>query len=679
MPRSSPIQNAFNAGQWSPSVYGRTDLDKYPSALALCENWIPLRQGPLLKRPGTKYVTDVKISSKKTRLVSFEFNDEQAYVLEFGDQYIRFYRDHAQIVSGTAVEVSSPYLEAELFELQFAQSADLLYITHENHAPRQLARTSHTSWTLSEITFRNGPLLPDLDGLTTTTMSISGTTLTASAVADINGGSGFVATDVGRFVAVWNGLSYQLSTIASITSTTQVELNDSLTASATTRWRLGLYSDTDGYPRAVTFFEDRLGFGGAPAAPQRFDLSETGDYTDFADADFLQASATDASSANYTLNSGRVNIIQWMTDSERGMAIETIGGEWIVRPSTQGEALTPSNVTAKRPTTYGGKLRQPVRVGNAVLFLDRPGRKLREISYTFESDAFQAADMTVLADAITTGGMDHLAHQQDPNNIVWAPRADGTLLGFTYDVEQAVAGWHQHVMGGVSDANGTQAVVESVTSIPEPNGAYDELWLVVKRYVNGATVRHIEYMAKHWEDGDAQADAYFVDAGITYDGVATTTITGLSHLEGETVSVLADGAVHPDRTVSSGQITLTSPAAKVHVGLAYNANMKTLRFEAGAADGTAQGKFQRISSLVVRLWQTLGLKIGPDEDTLDEIIFREPDDTPGSPPPLFTGDKAVEAWDSGYDRSTHIYIRSYQPVPASIQALMPRLTTQDGG
>ena len=158
MPRQDPILSNFTGGEFSPSLYGRTDLAKYYNACKLLENYLIKPQGGAVRRPGTYYVADVKYHAKKVRLIPFQFSTTQAYILELGDKYIRFYMDDGQIQSGTsAYEIASPYKEGELFELDYAQSADVMYIVHPDHAPRKLTRTGHTSWTLSTPSFTANP------------------------------------------------------------------------------------------------------------------------------------------------------------------------------------------------------------------------------------------------------------------------------------------------------------------------------------------------------------------------------------------------------------------------------------------------------------------------------------------------------------------------------------------
>lgn len=767
MPKVSPIQSDFSGGEFAPSSQGRVNLDRYATALDTCENYIPILQGALTRRPGTMYVAEVKTSSKATRLIRFEFSITQAYMLEFGDQYIRFYRDYGQITTtgSTPYEISSPYLEADLFQLKFTQSADVLYIVHPDYAPRSLSRTGHTSWTLSTISFTDGPYLPI--NATTTTLDPSatsgtGVTVVASAVTGINGGQGFLSSDVGRKIRLreQSGDQWGWATITGYTSTTQVTvtINAALgDANATAFWRLGVWSDTTGYPSCTTFHEDRLVFGGVPDFPQRVDMSELSIYESFKPSALDDGAVVDTDAVSFTLNANDVNAVRWFISDEKGLIAGSVGGEWIIRPSSQSEAITPSNVTAKRSTTYGSADIQALQVGKSGIFVQRSGRKLREITYFFDVDGFRAVDLTVLADHVTESGIVEFAQQKEPHPLVWAVREDGQLACMTYerDIDSFKAGWHRHIIGGESDAAGSAAVVESIAVIPSPDGVRDDLWMIVRRRIDGATKRYVEYMTPFFDDTVEQKDAFFVDSGLTYDDpktitgatkadpcvltVAThgfsngdkvlisgvlgmselntnsyyvanqmtnsfelvdedgnnidstgfttyvsggevrkyvSTISGLNHLEGQTVDVLADGAVRPSEVVSSGAITLDRPGTTIQIGLGYESKGKMLRLNAGAADGTAMGKTKRIHYTAFMMHRSLGLKIGFSFDELDTLTFRTAADAMTRAPELFTGIRG-EHVEANYDTENQICFVQDQPLPSMILAIMPHLVTQD--
>lgn len=577
------------------------------------------------------------------------------------------------------VDVTTTFLETDLYALKFAQSADTLYIAHPSYKPKKITRTSHTSWTIADIVFTDGPYL-DIN-TTATTLALSGTTgsvtVTASATTGINGGTGFASTDVGRLIR-WKdpANNWTWLTITGFTSTTVVTATisgpNASAGTATVNWRLGSWSTTTGYPGAVTFYEQRLWWGGNTNQPQTVWASRSNDFENMAPSD-PNGTVTDSHAIQFTMGANQVNVIRWLHPGQV-LQIGTVGGMWIVRSSTLDDPLTPTNVQTRRQRSVGSANIQPVEAGDATLFITRSGRKARELAYSFERDKYVAPDVTIFAEHILKGGVTNVAYAQEPDPVLWCVRNDGVLAALTYERDQEVVGWHRHTIGG--EFAGDDSVVESVAVIPSPDGSHDQLWLTVKRTINGTTKRYVEFMEQNFADTDVLADAFFVDSGLTYSGTATTVVTGLFHLEGQTVSVLADGAAHPDKVVSGGQITLDRSASKVHAGLMYDTDVESLRIEAGASIGTAQGQTKRIHGVTLRLLNTLGCKIGPNENALDEMLFRLGSDPMDQPPPLFSGDKYI-AFDDGYNVDGRVFIRQDQPLPFTLQAIMPRLVTNE--
>ena len=665
----------FTGGELSPRLDGRNDIAKYNSGCKTLENMIVYPHGSASRRSGTQFVAEVKNSTKKTRLISFEFSTVQTYILEFGDQYIRFYKDNGIILDGgSPYEISSPYLEAELFDIKFAQSADTMYICHPNHQPRKLTRTGHTNWTLVDDVIINGPFMDH--NVETTTLSPSHksvgqtTTVTASAVTGINVNQGFLSTDVGRLLHIKDG---HLK-ITSVTSTTVVvgtviiDLNET---GSTTDFALGSFSDTTGYPACVTFFEQRLVFAGTTAQPQTLFFSRSADYENFDDK--YHETVADDDAIVYTIASNQVNAIRFLT-ATRTLIIGTAGGEFAVNGAGVGEAITPTNILINKQSNHGSANVDGIAVGNATLFLQRAKRKIRELAYNFDVDGYVAPDLTILAEHVTESGITQMAYQEEPNSIVWCVRADGQLLGFTYQREQQVTAWHRHILGG-SFGSGN-AVCESVEVLPTDDSEY-QVWVIVKRTINGVTKRYVEYL--HNLDFDETDDTSFnyLDSQLAYNGSATTTISGLDHLEGEEVSILADGATHPNKTISSGGITLDRSATKVKVGLPYVSLLQTMRIDAGSQNGTSQSKTKRIYEITARLYESIGIEIGPDLDNMERIPFRSSANLMDSGVNVFTGDKDIE-FRGNYETDGFIFVRQNQPLPLTVLSLYPRLVTNDG-
>jgi len=668
----------FTGGELSPRLDGRNDLQKYPTGCKTLENMIVYPHGSAARRSGTQFVAEVKDSTKKTRLIAFEFSTVQTYILEFGNQYIRFYKDNGQILSGgSAYEISSPYLEAELFDIKFAQSADVMYICHPNHPVKKLARTGHTNWTLIDDVISNGPFMDH--NIETTTLNPSHksvgqtTTVTASSTTGINSNQGFLSTDVGRLIHIQDG---HLK-ITSVTSTTVVVgtviVDLGISSSTTTDFALGAFSDTTGYPSCVTFFEQRLVFAATLSQPQTIFFSKSGDYENFDDN--YHGTVADDDAIIYTIASNQVNAIRFMT-ATRTLIIGTAGGEFAVTggATSSGVAITPTNIAINKQSNHGAANVDGISVGNATLFLQRAKRKIRELAYNFDVDGYVAPDLTILSEHITESGITQMAYQEEPNSIVWCVRTDGELLGLTYQREQQVIAWHRHIFGGAFSSG--NAVCESVEVLPTDDSEY-QIWVIVKRTINGVTKRYIEYLHNLDFDETDDTSFNFLDSQLEYDGSPATTISGLDHLEGETVSVLADGATHPDKTVSSGSITLDRSASKVKVGLSYTSLLQTMRIDAGSQNGTSQSKTKRIYEITARLYESIGVEIGPDLNNMERIPFRSSANAMDSGINVFTGDKEIE-FRGNYETDGFIFVRQTQPLPLTILSLYPKLQTNDG-
>lgn len=739
MSKASPITGSFNAGELSPKLGARVDFQKYPSGASILENFIPTVQGPLDRRGGTRFVHEVKNSAKKVLLQPFEFSVDQAYMLEFGDFYCRFYtwdsvtkvRGILESSPGVPVEVATPYSEADLYNtdgtprLRFAQSGDNLYIAHGLYQQRIIQRTSATSFSIAVYTTKGGPWATMNDTATTVYSSAESGAVTLTASSSI-----FTAAMVGSIfrleskdlnaIAAWEvskaitigmrrrsdaktyealtagttgtskpvhsegalydgdpGVQWQFRdpgygyvTITGYTSGTSVSATvvDRLpsqvvgSGNATTRWSFGEWSSVNGWPTDVAFFRERLWWG----RKQFVWGSVSADFTDYSPLNFGQV--TDDMAMTVTLVSGKINDVQWMIGDE-DLLCGTAGGEFSVGELQNGKALAPGNVRARSISAYGTRAIPPIKNGEGLLFVQRAGLKAREVTYDTISYKYKSTDATVLAEHITASGLVQMAFAQEPNPVVWAVRADGKLLGFTWNNEQEVRGWHRHPIGG-------DGFVESVAVMPAAEGDRSELWLVVRRTVNGATKRYVEYMERAWREGDTQASSFYVDAGLTYSGAPAATISGLGHLEGMTVDVLADGAPHPQRVVTGGAITLQRSYSVVNVGLPCPCKYRSMRLEAGASDGTSQGKTKRIHKAVLRFLNTGGGRYGSSEDNMDTLQLRTSSDAMGAPVPLFSGDKVVP-WPEGYSTDAYMMFTNDQPTPVTLLGLMPQIATQD--
>jgi hypothetical protein len=678
MSRVSGIQTNFTAGELSEDLFGRTDISKYRNGAETIENFIVQPHGGIIRTPGKRFVKEVKDSSAKTRLIPFEFSTTQAYAIEFGNLYIRFYKDQGAVLeatktisgataanpvvitatshgysngdevyitgvvgmtelngkyyliksrttntfeltdvdstningsaytayasAGTAARVytvTTTFLTADLPALQFAQSADVLYVAHEDYVPKKISRTAHTSWTIADIAFIDGPY--QTENITATTLTPAATTgsartVTASAVTGINGDDGFKSTDVGRLLSIghqatdwatstgyvlgdiatnssnvyeciragtsassggpsgegteikdntctWKflrdgGIHWGYARISAFTDTTHVDVDivsNFGATSAETKWRLGAWSDTTGYPATTAFFEQRLFWAGSTEQPQTIWGSKSGDYENHTPG------TLDDEPVIYTLATDQVNVIRWLSPG-KVMAVGTVGGEFIISGSTTAEALTPTNVRVVREGTRGSHQHTPIRIDNVVLFIQRQQRKVREFVYQFESDSYQSPDLTILSEQVAKGGIGEIAYQQELSTIVWGlNEVSGQLVGMTYLRDQSVVAWHRHLIGGsFSTTHPNNGVVESLSVIP--GTGEDELWMIVKRTINSVTRRYVEFMENQFdvdESSQIKDDAFFVDSGLTLDDPKT--ISGATVAKPGVITATAHG------------------------------------------------------------------------------------------------------------------------------------------
>jgi hypothetical protein len=589
--------------------------------------------------------------------------------------------DDVSLIDNAPAEVSTPYGTGDLAAIKTAQTADILYLAHPLIRPHRLLRWGHAGWSVEEVEFNDGPWGPvniSDSKLTPGATTGKGVAITADSRTGINGGQGFLASDVGRAIRIFHGGTWGWAAIAAVESAVKVTADirrDFGAATPSGEWRLGAWSDTTGWPRTVAFYESRSAWAGSATQPQTVWLSQSGDFQNMQPGDGAGLVADDDAIAR-TVASQSVNSILWMLTADKLVA-GTAANQLVMRSTLDDEPITPANFSVKPQTTRACADIGAIAIDEAAIFAQRGKRRL--LAFGREGGGYRAYDLTTFAEHVTQGGIAEIAYQEEPHSIVWVLREDGVLAALTYRPEQEVIGWSRHVVGGAFA--GGAAVVESIATIPGSpaagSQARDELWCIVRRTIDGATRRYVEVFAKDYEDGEDAADAFYVDSGLGYDGAPTAVVSGLDHLEGETVKLLADGAVHPDRTVSGGAIALDATYSKVQAGLAYRHRYKSLKMEGGGTIGSAVTQTRRIGRLGLILDNTLGLALGDDESRLKEILFRTVGDPMDAAVPPFTGEKIVEDFASEWSEDPRIHIQGDKPVPLTVLGLAPHLEVSD--
>lgn len=661
--RANLIKTNFTAGEISPRLMGRVDIERYANGAKIIENGLCVVQGGVTRRPGTRYAAAAKYGDRTARLIPYVFNRSQAYVLEFGDGYVRFYQNGQQLVNGdnTPYEIASPYSVGMLPEVNYVQGADTMFLVHQSVPPQRLQRRGQLDWVLEPAPF----IVEPFDEIRETpdkwckpsvkefvgseiTLTLSDAEPPTSGTGAFTG-AGWVAEDVGSYVRINSGLVL----IKSITSA-QVAVGTIRTdLSATQAASPGAWTREDtvwtaefGYPGAVTLYQQRLVLAGSVKYPQTIWFSETGVYLSF------ELGTDDDDAISFTLSSDQLNPIVHLAQMNTLIAL-TYGGEFTITAGSDA-AITPTNISVKNPSPYGCNSIRPVRVGTEILFVQRAGRKLYAVAYDPDSYvAYSANDLTVLAEHITAGGVLDMAYQQQSDSIIWMVRADGALITMGIDRSQNVVAWSRQLTNGA---------FESVASIPSDTD--DVVYALVRRTVNGQTVRYVEVF-----DSVLHTDAAVT--GWSEPGAAVW--SGFSHLEGQTVDVLADGSVMPQQVVTGGQVTLKRNAHLIEVGLHYDTTIETLTPEVSTTEGTTQNARKRTSEVTLRFMDTTGAECNGQVipfRTFGPKILNQP-------APLFTGDHSIGklGWERGEDTLT---IQQRQPLPFHLLAIIITFTSNGG-
>jgi hypothetical protein len=715
------LQRSFAGGEVTPEFWGRIDDAKYQTGLAVCRNFICKPQGPIENRPGTQFVREVKNSAVATRVIPFTYSTTQTMVIELGAGYFRFHTAGASLLYSTpsawltttayavgdlvanggsnyycttahtagtfatdlaagkwyalpsnpnVYEIPNPYAAADLFDIHFVQSADVLTLVHPNYPPQELRRLGATKWTLAAVSFASAQVPPtgvsaspsggtgtDYEYVVTSVGEIGIDESTISTSATCNGNlfaSGAyntinwtAATGASRYyVYKFSGGNYGY--IGQTTSTTFTDNNIAADVSRTPPIVANPFGGTGDYPGAVSYFEQRRCFAGTLNKPQNIWMTKSGTESNMN----YSLPTRDDDSIQFRVAAREANTIRHIVPLT-SLLLLTSATEWRVT-SINSDAITPSTISVAPQSYVGASNVAPVIINNNVLYCAARGGHIREMAYAFQSNGYVTGDLSLRAPHLFDGyQIVDMAYAKAPYPIVWAVSSSGKLLGVTHIPEQQIGAWHQH------DTDGT---FESCTVVAE--GQEDRLYLVVNRTINGSTKRYIECL--HTRVFANQQDAFFVDCGLTYSGSPATTISGLSHLEGKTVSILGDGAVMPQQPVSGGQITLPQAVSVAQIGLPITADAQTLPV-AVDIPGFGQGRPKNVDAVWLRVYRSGGIKAGPDADNLTEVKQRT-NEPYGSPPALKTDELKLVVSPS-WGNSGQIWIQQADPLPLTIASM----------
>ena len=459
-----------------------------------------------------------------------------------------------------------------------------------------------------------------------------------------------------------------------------------LSDSQTVEWNAGVFNTTNGYPRDVSIYQQRLVFAGTKKYPATIWFSKTADFFNFASSELLGSSTgnidptgaiilgeqiLDDNALTFTIDSDTVDKIQWLSEGTK-LAIGTTGGVFTIYGSENDLTLTPFNFTIRKESAYPAGSADAIQIGQRMIYVQQNERKLREMATAGQQqEEYGAMDLTLRSEDITYSGVKELTYQEQPFSVVWGRLGNGKLIALTHEKSLNMYAWSTHTLGGThTDAtNGNQAKVESIVTIPEDNRS--QTWMIVKRRVNDNDVRQIEYMSRYHDAQEvAQVDAHYVDSGLkTYNSSAFTSASGYGHLEGQTLSVLGDGAIQPDQVVASGNIGSTTALISsntVVAGLGYTSELVTLPMTMGDGGGSFVIGNKRMIKINMKMLNSLGLEFSMEGQTYEEVIFRNPsEDKYGNMVPLFSGNKEMAPIARSFE-SEGVSFRCNQPFPFTI-------------
>lgn len=567
------------------------------------------------------------------------------------------------------VEIVTPYREEDLAQLKRAVSNDVMYLFHPDYPPAKLIRYSHVQWEYNVVGFigteniqRQGEL-----GFAKTIILISQANpgvVTCRSHGFKHGDRVYINHCLGMLEV--NGNIYTVANPTThnfqlqdtdTTGFSQFYVDDGGYKPGTVIKVVDVFKDAGDYPSCGVFHNQRLCLGGFKNQPLTFKLSNIAEYERF----ISDAKSPDGA-IDFKLVADKVNRIRWIA-GVKDFIIGTTGGIWMVGAASQAEAFSQTNVNAERTVSIGVANIEPRVSNDALMWVTRAGTSLRLFMYSLEEDRWVAPDMMRIADHIALGvdednsGITEMDFQQEPYPILWARRRDGQFLGLTLNAQEQVYGWFRVPIDGT---------VESLCVSSQDNRE-DEVWLIVKREINGVTRQYVEYFKPHRTFGQLE-DSFYVHCGLSYSGVPRSIFTNLDHLEGKDVKILADGVVK-NATVISGVIGISPAASKVHIGLANTARISPMPIHTGSAYGSSVGKVQKVHRVTVCFHETAGGKYGPTFDDLKPIPF---DDI------TVMNTENVEAEFHGdWVKEANVCIEQDEPLPMTILAMIPRVTLEE--
>lgn len=639
---------SFSGGILSPIMRGR---DEFAAGAIDILNMIPTLQGPAVRRGGTEFVAEL---NGVERIEEFARNEENAYVVCFADEKIKIFDPANNVFE----EIESPYETADISKLWCYQIQDVMWITCESYAPRKLTVDADGKFVLEEVAFKNGPFLPQ--NITETTLSLSGTTLTASA--DL-----FTQDDVGRWVylktvasSTTKACSAKIVAVTDAKTATVAEIDGEFHAGSPTKiFRLGVFNAKSGWPEIAVIHQQRF----VCVKKGVVYFSKTDAYTDF--------SISKEDGVVYTDNGFRVELavekgsdVQFIVSS---VALVVGTGAYIyqIRSTSLGEALTPSNATYSRVSDKGACGIKPVVLEDGFVYADIFRRSAFFTAFSSVSEEYVMDDLARLARVVTDGKIKFAAFCRSPVPVLWFCKKDGALVGCTFSPKEKVCAWFKADVGGE---------VVSICALPNIEKERNELYLVVSR----GEKQYLEKMDSGLvEEAKTSAEGFFVDCGSRFSfDEPVKTVFGLDRFIGRTIQILADGAPQPEQIVAEdGSVSLNPPAKSVVAGYGFDSYVVCAPLRISEDDELST---KRITKVDARLFKSVGMSAGVgDEVVFQENSFRSTEDRMDQSVPLYTGDYSV--YTGGFTgKDAIVWVGQNQPLPLTVLAVYVDVSVSGG-
>ncbi len=674
----------FTGGEISSTLSARYDLSRYKNSVQCMENFVPNVHGTVERRPGTRFIAHLD-SDAVLLPFSFSVDAWHNYVLIVSEGQVQVAN-----ADGIITTLTAPWALDDALTLSYAQVGDIVYLAHKNYALHKLTRSGSYpdyEWEIMTVVLNSSLDAPNAPTVIFTRTSDDEDddvtyTLNYKVVAVDENGQESLPSEAGGVLGkhpsdwlvgnsatvIWSAVEgaeeyniyreeagyFGFIGITSADSTLQfIDNNYEADISDTPKEDWDPFAD-DNNPGVVSFYQQRMLLASTPYSPQAFYMSRVGDFESFRKSRPLQ----DDDPLEYHIASGNIDTITWVANFG-DLLLGTSGSEYKV--SGDGTAITPSNISITPQSYWGSSSLCPIIIGNSIMHVQRHGSRVRDLFYSLEKDGYAGNDLSIMAPHLFDGySLRQWAYQQTPGSNIWIVRNDGVLLALTYMKEHDIWGWSRHI---------TDGAVRSIISVSGTDG--DDIFMVVQREVGGVVQYFLERLADRWSESDGISAAFYVDAGISQEQEeAIDTVSGLEHLEGCAVAVLADGSPVEGCVVENGAISLPYAAKIVHVGLAYSSALSPMPLEGDLQTGTTLGKQRGYGQCTVRLQSSVGGKYGTDRETLFDFPFLP--SVWGDAVEPFSGDiDFVPGGGQGTD--TSLWLMQDKPLPFSVGAVVINL------